>query len=231
MPVDRLRELNIHIVNLREQSKRPQHQLDVRNAVDASLARTIPARIPPGIETGWLGRGWEHDANGRDAVFVFRIATGKEANESDVHEVGVDSRVLVRAVIGEDVDFNLFEATEPEDFAGAELGEATVTDVVEVLKRLTADVEELDTSILEARVDVDGESALLVDNSSKLVTDLLADEHQIDKGVVSPTGMRETGDFFATDWVDGPVARWERAQPIDEDIPADLNWQLVDWRA
>lgn len=73
-------------------------------------------------------------------LFLF-AATGKEANESDVHEVGVDSRMLVRAVIREDVNFDPLEAAEPKHFAGAELGEATVADVVEILKRLTADVE------------------------------------------------------------------------------------------
>ena len=144
--------------------------------------------------------------------------------------VGVDGGVLVRAVVGEDVDFNPLEATEPKHFACAELGEAAVADVVEILKRLTADVEELDTSILKARVDVDGEGALFVDNFGNLVTDLLADEHQIDKGVVSLRGMRKTAKVSVTEWVYGPVARWERVQPIDQNLSADLIWQFVDER-
>lgn len=91
--------------------------------------------------------------------------------------------MLVRAVVGEDVDFDLLEATEAKHLTGAELGEATVADVIEILKRLAADVEELDASILEARVDVDGEGALLVDSFSNLIADLLVDEHQVDKSV------------------------------------------------
>lgn len=78
---------------------------------------------------------------------------------------------------------------------------------------------------------MDGESALFVDNFSNLVTDLLAEEHQVDNGVGSQMGMRETADLFTTDWIDSPVSRWQRAQPIDEDLSADLKWQLVDERA
>lgn len=139
--------------------------------------------------------------------------------------------MLVCAVVGEDVNLNLLEATEPENLAGAELGEATVADVVEILERLTAYVEELDASVLEARVDVDGEGALLVDNFGDLITDLLTEEHHVDEGVGRLTGPRGTAVVFAANRIDRNVARWENFQLIDENLPAYLGRQLVDERA
>jgi len=197
--------------------------------VDASLTRTIPGCVPPGIDSGWLEWVWflEHDAKRRDAI-NFLAATGEETNESDMHEVGVDGRVLIRAFVGEDVNLDLLETTEPKHLAGAELGEAAVADVVEILKRLTADMKELNPSVLEAWVDVDGESAFLVDSFSNLVTDIFTEEHHVDKGVRPVTSRRGNAMILATVGVDSPVAGWERAQLIDQDLPADLSGQLVD---
>jgi hypothetical protein len=193
--------------------------------MDAGLTRTISVGIPPKVDSGWLGRVCllEHNPNGLNAVLLLLVTTGKETNESNVHEVGVDSRMLVRAVIGEDVNLDLLEATEPKHFAGAELGEATVADVVKVLQWLTASIKELDTSVVETRVDVDGECAFLVHNFSNFIADLLVEEHQVDKGIGGLVGMRRTAAVSAAYWIDRQVARWENVQPIDENLSAHLS--------
>ena len=63
------------------------------------------------------------------------------------------------------------QTMEPKHFASAELVESSVVYVVEVLEGLTTDVEELDTRIANALMDVDAESALFVNDFRELITD------------------------------------------------------------
>ena len=163
--------------------------------MDARLARAVVVEIPPGIVCSLRalvrvtrGAKIEPNAQRRDAMLLVAAVAIDELSEGQYHEVSVDRGVAREVLLArEDDNVDLSQATEPELVSSTKFVEASVGNAVQVLQALTADVQEFDSGVFEALVDVDAEGALLVHGFSDDFADRLVQCHEIGNSVPART--------------------------------------------
>lgn len=131
-----------------------------------------------------LGEG---DSERDNAIFL--TATLKHAHKGFIVEVSRHSIVAALLAGRVNDNLNLLEPVEAK-VAIIEADEALVGEIGLVVQRLAAGVEELDATVVDALVHVDGEEALLVDGSDNLSLQTLAQDHHITHRVVARLTLR-----------------------------------------
>ena len=125
---NRDRSCDIHIVHAEKPREGLQHELDVRDAVEAGLAGFVVDWVPPWAFKGCdcasalqyiVGAGvcgYEADVERGDAFSRVVIAIAQQVDEREEHVVRVDGCVATLAIAGVDVDFQLLDSREAEEF-------------------------------------------------------------------------------------------------------------------